>query len=443
MLESPSLTMKQTTVRHFTPRSGLAPKYRETLFDPVTSLPTLPLLLPLIKRMLGEHKQMGLLSLSVGQYTKFEELYGWQLLDEIVRGVANCLREVKDECMRQQDVVAELTISGNTLLLLLSPPRRGSTLRYRDLSNLRKRIYAKLADFLPDRINPEIIYNFGYFIGCSVIKKDPSVRLERMIYRTLEEALADANSEKEKELHRKSLGLAEILDDNQLTSVFQPIVDLAERRVLGHEAFIRGPKGEFEKPDVLFKLAYEAELIWRLERLSRAASLKSIHKLKRNTLMFLNVEPSSIFDPALVQHEAFEKHSHKIVLEITERAAVTDFRTFREAVHQIKKLGVKVSIDDVGSAYSGLRLIAGINPDYIKLDMELTRGVQDSRVKTKLITAITRFSKEAHIPLIVEGIETNEELAALKRVGVRYAQGFLFGRPRANLGLGRTYIPKN
>jgi EAL domain-containing protein (putative c-di-GMP-specific phosphodiesterase class I) len=434
--------MKQPAVRHFIPRSGLPPQFRETLFDPVTSLPTLPLLLPLIKRMLGEHKQMGLLSLSVGQYTKFEEVYGWQLLDEIVRGVASCLHEIKDECMREQDVLAELTISGNTFLLLMSPPRHRSTLRYRDLSNLRKRIYAKLAEFLKDRMNPDIIHGFGYFIGCSVIKKEASVRLERLVYRTMEEALADANSEKEKELRRKSLGLAEILDGNQISSVFQPIVDLVERRVLGHEAFIRGPKGEFEKPDVLFKLAYEAELIWRLERLSRAASLKSVHKLKRNTFMFLNVEPSSIFDPALVKHEAFRKHSHKIVLEITERAAVTDFRTFREAVHQIKKLGVKVSIDDVGSAYSGLRLIAAINPDFIKLDMELTRGVQDSRIKTKLITAITRFSKDAEIPLIVEGVETNAELLALKRVGVRYAQGFLFGRPGAVLGRGRTYIPK-
>lgn len=432
--------MRKPKFSGFFPHAGLEPVIRESLFDPVTSLPMLPLLLDPIRKMLGHGQQMGLLTLSVTHYTKFEELYGWETLDTIVRGVADCLREVKKECLRREDL-AELTVSGNALVLLLSPPRHRRSLLYRDLSRVRERIQKKLGQFLQRRMKPELIHHFGYFIGCGVMKEDPSVRLERMVYRTIEEALSDAASEKQKHLHQKSLRLMEIIDSDQISSVYQPIVDLQGRCIMGYEVLIRGPKGEFESPDVLFKIAYETELIWNLERVSRKHALTSLKKLRGDQLLFLNVEPASIFDPELMRHKAFKNHIHRVVFEITERAAIDDLQVFREAVQHLKNSGFKVSVDDVGSQYSGLRLIAAIDPDFIKLDMELTRGVQHSHVKTQLIRAINRFSKEVGLPLIVEGVETKDELRVLKELGVRYAQGFLFRRPGPELGRSRTYIP--
>ena len=97
----------------------------------------------------------------------------------------------------------------------------------------------------------------------------------------------------------------------------------------------------------------------------------------------------------------------------------------------MKQSGFKLAMDDVGSAYSGLRIISMIEPDFIKLDMELTREARHNRVKMELLKAIAGFSTDAGIPMIVEGIETEEELDTVARLGVQLVQGYLMGRPAA------------
>jgi EAL domain-containing protein (putative c-di-GMP-specific phosphodiesterase class I) len=121
----------------------------------------------------------------------------------------------------------------------------------------------------------------------------------------------------------------------------------------------------------------------------------------------------------------------RVVFEITEHAAIADFQTFRQAVQIVKQSGFKFAMDDVGSAYSGLRIISMIEPDFIKLDMELTREAQHNRVKMELLKAIAGFCADAGIPMIVEGIETQEELDAVIHLGVHLVQGYLMGRPAA------------
>ncbi len=402
----------------------------DLLRDPVTELPGLPLILPQIRGAVAAGRPVGVLVLNIAHFSKLEEIYGWETFDEIVRGFAACLKNVKDSSLRKGDELAALTISGNVFILLLAPPRKRQVLRQQDLARIKSRVTRKLETYLDEVLQPDLRHRFGYFVGSAVIRKEPSIRLERLIYRAIDEALSDATSAREKALRARARELKGIIDRGRISTVYQPIVDLRSRATFGYEALSRGPAGKFETPDALFRVAYETELVMELERLCRERALRGLRRVGRDQLMFINVEPVSLFDPRLPDAVP-DDHVGQVVFELTEHAAITDFSTFRQAARLVKQAGFRFAIDDVGSAYSGLRVISEVEPDFIKLDMALTRGAGSSRVKLELLKAIAQFCGEAEVPMIVEGVETAPELESVEALGVHLVQGFLLGRPGA------------
>jgi EAL domain-containing protein (putative c-di-GMP-specific phosphodiesterase class I) len=400
---------------------------KEVLFDPVTSLPTLSVLLPHIRKILTQRKGVGLLAVNITQFSKLEEVYGWESFDKVVRGVAACMKAIKDSTLRKEDALAELTVNGNVFILILSPPRKRRRMSQRDVAGIKRRLAKRLDDYLATAFTGDELRRFAYFVGGALMRTDPSVRVERLIYRTIDDALADAATEEQTALRQRGRQLKAILDRKRISSLYQPIFDLETRAVIGYEALSRGPKGDLHSPASLFQAAYDADLVWKLERLCRERALRRLRGLKPKQLLFLNLEPSGVFDPELVAPGFVRKYAKRVVFEITERAAITDFPAFRQAVHLLKRVGFRVALDDVGSAYAGLRVVSEIRPDFIKLDMQLIRGADADRVKRQLISAIADFCSEARVPLIVEGVETREELHAARTLGVRRAQGFLFG----------------
>lgn len=411
-------------------RTSGAVNVDELLFDPVTSLPGLRVLVPQIEQALGDRGAIGLLAVNIARFSKLEQIYGWETFDEFVRGFASCLQAIKDESLRKSDTLAELSVNGSVFVLMLSPPRLRKSLGYRDLERIKQRITAQLDRYLERTLSADLRYRFQYFIGCALLKREPSVRLERQIYRTIDEALSDASSERERAVRERARGVRNILRGRKVRTVYQPIVNLLGREVVGYEALSRGPRGVFESPEVLFRAAYEAELVFELDRLCQERALVGCRHLVGEQLLFINIEPLTIFDPALMARVP-QRYRSRVVFEITERAAVKDFNTFRGATQLVKAGGFRLALDDVGSAYSGLRLVSEVEPDFIKLDMELTRGAHKSKVKMELVRAVSSFCGEAGMPLIAEGVECAEELEALGTLGVPLVQGHYLGRPDA------------
>ena len=409
-------------------RSSGATSVDQLLFDPVTSLPGLRVLVPRLNEALGSRGGVGLLAVSIAHFSKLEEVYGWETFDEIVRGFAACLKAVKDESLRKDDTLAELTINGNVFILMLSAPRTRQVIGYRDLERIKTRVTAQLNAYVQKTLARELLHRFKFFIGCAVLRRDPAIRLERQLYGAIDEALLDAGSERQRLLRHRKRSVRTILQRRRVHTVFQPILRLDRREIVGFEALSRGPRGEFESPDVLFRAAYEAELVLQLDRLCHERALRGLRDMGEGQLLFINMEPLSLFDPTLAVRIP-AKHAARVVFEITEHAAISDFTTFRQAVQLVKAGGFKLALDDVGSAYSGLRLIAEIEPDYIKLDMELTRAVHDSRLKMELVRAVAQFCEGAELPMIVEGIETARELETVADLGCMLVQGYFLGRP--------------
>jgi len=230
-----------------------------------------------------------------------------------------------------------------------------------------------------------------------------------------------------------------ILNGGHIKTVYQPIISLQNGSVLGYEALSRICLPECElNIEQLFSIARRVRKLWDLEKLCRTTALETAAKKVRCSKLFLNVDPNLIHDPGLREgftHEKLEEYGlnpDEVVFEITERSAIGEMSIFTDSIAHYQKQDFKIAIDDFGAGYSGLSRVCALRPNYIKIDMELVRNIQAFANKSSLVGSIVKFCRETGISLIAEGIETEEELDTLIRLGVDYGQGYYLGRPQVD-----------
>lgn len=235
--------------------------------------------------------------------------------------------------------------------------------------------------------------------------------------------------------------LKKIIKNKSIRTLFQPIVSLVDGSVLGYEALSRGPKdSSLERPDILFKMAEDYGLIWELEYLCRIRALENASKQKISKMLFINVDPKVIYDEKFKSGftrefiTEYNLNPQNIIFEITERTLIEDYKTFKGTMDNYTNQGYKIALDDTGAGYSGLRMIAETNPQYIKIDMELIRDIDKKPINQALVKALREFAYATNMDIIAEGIETINELRAIINLGVKYGQGFLLQRPSEELG---------
>ncbi len=262
------------------------------------------------------------------------------------------------------------------------------------------------------------------------------MRLERLVHEALDEAINDSNTREEADAAARRRRLSDIIDAEGVRTLVHPILDLDTMTPIGYEALSRGPAdSEFERPDKLFRVAYDSDLVLRLERLCRKKALTAAADLPEGRLLFMNIEPDAVGDPELreILTSSLFTQSHitpdKVVLEITERSAITDFPAFRSTLEYLRTLGFACAVDDAGAGYGSLQCLAEVQPEWLKIDMSLVRDCDSDEVRAGLIGSLVTFGESVGVELIAEGVETEEELVAIRELGVRYAQGFLFARP--------------
>ena len=228
----------------------------------------------------------------------------------------------------------------------------------------------------------------------------------------------------------------QILDTNDITCLFQPIVRLYDGEIIGYESLSRGPEGTaLHSPVDLLQIAEKENSLWELELLFRRKALEKAVTMDKDKLLFLNVDPNIIRDPNF--HKGFTREfilehnisPKSIVFEITERTAITDYKQFRQILKHYTSQGYMIAIDDVGSGYSGLKTIHEIKPHYIKLDMDLIRNIDQDSFKQSMVKALAEICNNTGIQMIAEGVESKEELKALIRMDVMGAQGFFLQKP--------------
>ena len=217
---------------------------------------------------------------------------------------------------------------------------------------------------------------------------------------------------------------------SSLWIAYQPIVSWARRSTFAHEALVRNEEPTLRSPPDLFEAA---ERLGRLEELGRMVRDRVAQTLDVNPtdgLMFINLHAMELADDRLIDGDApLSRHAGRVVLEVTERAPLEQIRDATSRVAQLRALGYRIAVDDLGAGYAGLTSFAHLEPDVVKVDMSLIRGIDLSPMKQKLLGSIVDLCRDLGIEIIAEGVETPAERDALVRVGGDLCQGYLFARP--------------
>lgn len=230
--------------------------------------------------------------------------------------------------------------------------------------------------------------------------------------------------------------LLRILEGKLVTPVFQPIIAVNQKQIVGYEALVRGPSDSpLHSPSNLFDMAARYDLQANLEFVCREMAIRRFAHLGLPGKLFINVSPSILLEPGFKSGETlrFIKSSgldpHVIIIELTEHQPTDDYRIMREAVEHYRSMGFEIALDDLGAGYSGLRLWAELKPEYVKIDKHFIQGLNEDRVKLNFVRSIQNMAVAMQCRVIAEGIETAEEFQAINKIGIAHAQGFYFARP--------------
>ncbi len=217
-----------------------------------------------------------------------------------------------------------------------------------------------------------------------------------------------------------------------LSYAFQPIVDITNRLPYAYEALLRGARNE---PAGVILGALDEESIETIDKLARPRAIALAARLGLGTRLHLNFQPRSlassnaVIEQTLAVAQRYGFDNEQVVLEVTETQVIDDQRRFADAINEFRAEGVMVAIDDFGAGYSGLNLLANFQPDLVKLDMELVRGIAHHGPRQAIVRAIRQACNDLGIDVIAEGVETLEEFYWFEDEGVTLFQGYLFARP--------------
>lgn len=218
----------------------------------------------------------------------------------------------------------------------------------------------------------------------------------------------------------------------QFSFAYQPIVDIQARQIFAHEALVRGPAGE----GALSVLSQVNEANrYRFDQACRTKAIKTAALLNMQTHLSINFMPNAIYRPELCIRAtlaAARQHGfplERIIFETVEGERVNDGKWLAEILREYKRIGFLTAIDDFGAGYAGLNLLADYQPDIIKLDMDLVRGIDQRPARQAIVRGVARICEELGIRLLAEGVETVDECLCLQDMGVKLMQGYLFAKP--------------
>jgi len=246
-------------------------------------------------------------------------------------------------------------------------------------------------------------------------------------------------------LQQSGLGteLLDIVQQQKLQSVFQPIVDLEKRKACAFEALVRGPfNSVLHHPLNLFKVAEEQGVLYEMDNFARLSSIKAFAeqaKDQEHLHLFLNTSINAVMDAGhqkgmtLDALKSVGLTPERVVIEITELQPVDNFEAFVSAINYYRSNGFKVAIDDLGSGYNGLRIWSEVRPDFVKIDRHFVSDIHLHEDKKAFMETMLTLAKSTGTRLVAEGVETEEELEVLKEIGVDLVQGYLFKKPESKI----------
>jgi EAL domain-containing protein (putative c-di-GMP-specific phosphodiesterase class I) len=221
--------------------------------------------------------------------------------------------------------------------------------------------------------------------------------------------------------------------ERALTSLwmaYQPIVRAKDSSIYGYEALLRSEEATLPRPASFLDAAERLDQLPRLSQAVRNATLHTLNAKLDSALLFVNVHPLDLLDPSLYDPaQPFSQHASRIILEVTERASLDHVPNVRSRVAALRELGFRIAVDDFGAGYAGLSTFTRLEPDLVKVDMSLVRGIDENETKQKLLRSMASLCKDLGLLILAEGVETEAEREVLVSFGCDLLQGYCFARP--------------
>lgn len=234
-----------------------------------------------------------------------------------------------------------------------------------------------------------------------------------------------------------------MLSQHSFSCAFQPIIDAHARSVYSHEALVRGLNNESAQQVIS---RYATDQMGEFDAASRAKAIEVAASIGLTDHLNLNFMPNSALDAKSGLNstvEAANRHSFpldRIIVEATEGDAIADKSKFAKGVNEFRRAGMRFGIDDFGAGHSGLGLLAEFQPDMVKLDISLVRGIEANGPRQAIVRAVAGVCLDLGIDLVAEGVETVDEFSWFTDVGVSLFQGYLFAKPMFE-GMPKFVIP--
>ncbi len=267
---------------------------------------------------------------------------------------------------------------------------------------------------------------------CFSRQADPSLTPRDLaMLRVFSELVADqVESELQQQQERRRLdqNLERAMLPGQLHILFQPVFNLEPLRVVGLEALSRFRCDPQRPPDQWFAEAATIDQGSALELHAIRLALQALERLPSDIYLAVNASPNTVLDPELGQ-TLLRYPLHRLVLEVTEHEEVEQYQEVALMTRPLRSAGLRVAVDDAGAGYASFKHILNLAPDIIKLDVSITRDIDTDFSRQALAAALVRFAQSTRGLLVAEGAETEAELATLRALDVRLAQGFALGRP--------------
>lgn len=381
---------------------------------------------------LRRERSLSCLIIDLSHLRRIEIDQGILRHNAIYDSAAVILDELRSSILSGGDLVCRTGDSDGYLVMLA--PRREIV----DLEQLGAAVGTAVENALAPatrellREQPRVVVGSARVLGNSLL------RPERLVNRLVTEANESVRLARARATQRDKTMLQNLILGDGMSAVFQPIVDLGTGDIFGYEALSRGPKRSLlESPATLFAVADEVDLTYELDRACFRNALRSAVGMSPVHRLFVNLLPMSFYDTTFIELEAGNLLSAagltpaNIVFEITERLAIENFDTFRRALASYTAMGFGVAIDDVGTRHANLETVMSLRPHFIKISDVLIRGVSRSPVKREMLRSLGRIAEAVDAVVVSEGIETIEDLACLRDLGLRYGQGYYMARPAA------------
>lgn len=399
-------------------------------------LPRLGEAIPPVVQRFNSKGALGVALVEASPLARIESSYGHEAYTRAFAALGGLVRDAADEVLDGDELIVSGETGRHEILILLFRDQRDGQFYRTELPGLMGALQRAIEQRGQRAVYPYFRKAPILGVGSAASLRNPYFGAETQIRQAVEEARDDAELAARREARRRRKRFLSVVMAGEVTSVYEPIVDVATKTVFGYEALARGPAGtEFHSPVALFSAAEEEDFIFELDCLCRKSGLNGAIGLPSDTKLFLNVRPTTIHDPnfrpeALIRTlERSELRPTDVVFEISEQESIANFEIFREIRDEYRKLGFRFALDDTGAGYASLQAVIELEPDFIKVDRALITGVDTDPGRQALLRALHAVAGGIGAKIIAEGLDTLEELEMLGQLQIPFGQGWLFGKP--------------